>query len=46
VPRRLAYLRPRRAILERLVGRVATGLVEQVAAEAEQRLLSRIEFRA
>jgi protease-4 len=46
VPRRLAYLRPRRAILERLVGRVASGLVEEVAAEAERRLLSRIEFRA
>jgi len=46
VPRRLAYLRPRRAILERLVGRVAGGLVEEIAAEAERRLLSRIEFRA
>jgi protease-4 len=46
VPRRLAYLRPRRAILERLVGRVAAGVVETVAAEAERRLLSRIEFRA
>ena len=46
VPRRLAYLRPRRAILERLVGRVAAGLVEEVAAEAERRLLTRIEFRA
>jgi len=46
VPRRLAYLRPRRAILERLVGRVASGLVEEIAAEAERRLFSRIEFRA
>lgn len=46
VPRRLAYLRPRRAILERLVGRVAGGLVEEIAAEAERRLFSRIEFRA
>jgi hypothetical protein len=39
-------VRPRRAILERLVGRVAAGVVETVAAEAERRLLSRIEFRA
>ncbi len=46
VPRRLAYLRPRRAILERLVGRVAGGLVQEVAAEAERRLFTRIEFRA
>jgi protease-4 len=46
VPRRLAYLRPRRAILERLVGRMASGLVQEVAAETEQRLLTRIEFRA
>ncbi len=46
VPRRLAYLRPRRAILERLVGRMAGGLMQEVAAEAERRLLSRIEFRA
>jgi protease-4 len=46
VPRRLAYLRPRRALLERLVGRVAGGLMQEVAAEAERRLLSRIEFRA
>jgi protease-4 len=46
VPRRLAYLRPRRAILERLVGRVAGGLVEEIAAETERRLLTRIEFRA
>jgi protease-4 len=46
VPRRLAYLRPRRAILERLVGRMAGGLVQEVAAEAERRLLTRIEFRA
>jgi protease-4 len=46
VPRRLAYLRPRRAILERLVGRVAGGLVEHMAAEVERRLLTRVEFRA
>ena len=46
VPRRLVYLRPRRAILERLVGRVAGGLVEEIAAEAERRLFTRIEFRA
>jgi protease-4 len=46
VPRRLTYLRPRRAILERLVGRVAPGLVVPAAAEVERRLLHRIEFRA
>ncbi|MGQ9572694.1 MAG: signal peptide peptidase SppA [Dehalococcoidia bacterium] len=46
VPRRLAYLRPRRALLERLMGRVAGGLVQEMAAEVERRLLSRIEFRA
>ena len=46
VPRRLAYLRPRRALLERLFGRVSAGLVGEVVAEVERRLLTRIEFRA
>ena len=46
VPRRLAYVRPRRAILERLLGRAAGTLVQEVTAEVERRLLTRIEFRA
>ena len=46
VPRRLSYLRPRRAVLERLIGRAAGGLVAEVAAEVERRLLTRVEFRA
>jgi protease-4 len=45
VPRRLAYLRPRRPILERLLGRTAQALVQEAAAEIEGRLYTRIEFR-
>lgn len=45
VPRRLAYLRPRRPILERLLGRTAQALVQAVANEVEGRLYTRIEFR-
>jgi len=45
VPRRLAYLRPRRAILERLLGRTTQALVQEVAAEIEGRLYTRVEFR-
>jgi protease-4 len=45
VPRRLAYLRPRRPLVERLLGRVSAGLVHEVTEELERRLLTRIEFR-
>jgi len=45
VPRRLVYLRPRRPILERLVGRTAQALVQEAANEVESRLFTRIEFR-
>ena len=45
VPRRLAYLRPRRPILERLLGRTAQTLVQEVANEVEGRLYTRVEFR-
>ena len=46
VPRRLAYLRPRRGLLERLFGRMSAGIVSEMTAEVERRLLTRIEFRA
>jgi len=46
VPRRLVYLRPRRPILERLLGRTVQALVQEAANEVESRLLTRIEFRA
>ena len=45
VPRRLAYLRPRRPILERLLGRTAQTMVQEIASEVESRLYTRVEFR-
>jgi len=45
VARRLAYLRPRRPILERLPGRTAQTLVQEIANEVEGRLYTRVEFR-
>lgn len=45
VPRQISYVRPRRAVLERLLSPVGSALVRQVVAELEWRLATRVEFR-
>lgn len=44
-PRRLQYVRPRRPLLERLLARGGASVASALVAEAEARLLPRIEFR-
>ena len=44
-PRRLQYVRPRRPLLERILARGGTSLARSIAAEIEERLYPRIEFR-
>jgi protease-4 len=45
VPRRLQWVRPRRPLLERLLARGGASLASAFLAEAEGRLLPRIDFR-
>lgn len=45
VPREVSYVRPRRALLERLLSPMSATLVRQVVAEMEARLATRVEFR-
>ena len=45
VPRQVAYVRPRRALLERLLSPVGTAIVRQVVTDLESRLATRVEFR-
>ncbi len=44
-PRRLQYVRPRRPLLERVLGRASSALAQSILAEAEERVRPRIEFR-
>ncbi len=44
-PRRLHYVRPRRPLLERVLARGSASLAEAVAAQIEDRLYPRIDFR-
>jgi protease-4 len=45
VPRRLAYVRPRRGLRTILFQRMASAFVEEIAAAAEQGLRGRIDYR-
>jgi len=45
VPRQIAYLRPRRGLLERLLAPVGAALADRIIAEVEARLATRVEFR-
>jgi hypothetical protein len=45
VPRQVAYVRPRRVLLERLLSPVGSALADRFVAEVETRLATRVEFR-
>ncbi|MEE9198851.1 MAG: signal peptide peptidase SppA [Dehalococcoidia bacterium] len=46
VPRRVVYARPRRPLLQRLISRFSTSLVEEVSADLERRLVSSIYYHS
>jgi len=45
VPREVTYVRPRRALLERLISPVGAAIVRQAMVEMDSRLAPRVEFR-
>ncbi|MBI1885754.1 MAG: signal peptide peptidase SppA [Chloroflexi bacterium] len=45
VPRQVAYIRPRRALLERLLSPVGGALAERLLAEIESRLHGSVQYR-